>query len=73
MADQHLSHSSHGFHTAVDVKLNEDNYKIWADSVRLILFGLDLLSHIDGSPLETASSEASGDFASASSARDSGG
>ena len=69
MADQH-SHSPHGFHTAVDVKLNGDNYKIWAGSVRLILFVLDLLSHIDSSPPEPASSEASGD--STSSARDSG-
>ena len=66
------SHSSHGFHTAVDVKLNGDNYKIWAGSVRLILFGLDLLSHIDGSPPETASSEASGDSTLASSTCDSG-
>ena len=69
MVDQH-SHSPHGFHTIVDVKLNGDNYKIWAGSVRLILFGLDLLSHIDGSPPEAASSKASGD--STSSARDSG-
>ena len=60
MADQH-SHSPHGFHTVVDVKLNGDNYKIWAGSVRLILFGLDLLSHIDGSPPEVASSADSAD------------
>ena len=40
--------------------------------MRLILFGLDLLSHIDGSPPETASSEASGDSIHVSSARDSG-
>ena len=71
MAEQH-SHSSHGFHTVVDVKLNGDNYKIWAGSVRLILFGLDLLSHIDGSPPAAASSEASGDSTPASSAHDSG-
>ena len=62
MDDQH-SHSSHGFHMAVDVKLNGDNYKVWAGSVRMILFGLDLLSHIDGtSPeVEADSSEASSD------------
>ena len=71
MADQH-SHSPHGFHTAVDIKLNGDNYKIWAGSVRLILFSLDLLSHIDGSPPETTSSEASGNSTPASSARDFG-
>ena len=71
MADHH-SHSPHGFHTAIDVKPNGDNYKIWAGSVRVILFGLNLLSHIDGSPPETASSEASGDTTPASSARDSG-
>ena len=63
MADHH-SHSSHGFHTAVDVKLNGDNYKIWAGSVRMILFGLDLLSHIDGTPPEVASSADSADSTS---------
>ena len=63
MADQH-AHSPHGFHTAVDVKLNRDNYKIWAGSVRLILFGLDLLSHIDGSPPEVTSSADSADSTS---------
>ena len=69
MSDQ-PSHSPHGFHTAIDVKLNGDNYKLWAGSVRMILFGLDLLSHIDGSPPESASIETSGD--STSSTRDSG-
>ena len=63
MADQH-SHSHHGFHIAVDVKLNGDNYKIWVGSVRLILFGLNLLSHIDGSPPEVASSADSADSTS---------
>ena len=63
MADQH-SHSPHSFHTVVDVKLNGDNYKIWAGSVRLILFGLDLLFHIDGSPPEVASSADSADSTS---------
>ena len=63
MADQHL-HFPHGFHTAVDVKLNGDNYKIWDGSVRLILFGLDLLSHIDGSPPEVTSSADSVDSTS---------
>ena len=59
MAEHHHL-STHGFHTAVDVKLNGDNYQIWAGSVRLILFGLDLLSHIDGSIPEPASSEGFG-------------
>ena len=71
MAD-HSHSSSHGFHTVVDVKLKGDKYKIWAGSVRLILFGLDLLSHIDGSPPKTASSETSNDSTPTSSARDSG-
>ena len=57
------SHSSYDFHTAVDVKLNGDNYKVWAGSVCMILSGLDLLSHIDGtSPnFDTSSSVAFGD------------
>ena len=62
MTEHH--HSSHGFHTAVDVKPNGDNYKIWAGSVRLILFSLDLLSHIDGSPPEVTSSADSVDSTS---------
>ena len=40
--------------------------------MRLILFSLDLLSHIHGCPPETTSSEASGDSTPASSACDSG-
>ena len=63
------SHSSHGFHIVIDVKLNGDNYKVWAGSVRIILSGLDLLLHIDGMPptLDSTSSVASGDSSSASS------
>ena len=66
MADHH-SHSSHGFYTAVDVKLNGDNYKIWAGFVRMILFGLELLFHIDGTPPEVASSADSADSTSSAS------
>ena len=51
----------------MDVKLNDDNYKILAGSVRMIFCGLGLLFHIDGTlPLDvdSASSAVFGDLSS---------
>lgn len=63
----HHSHSSHEFPTIIDVKLNGDNYMIWAGSVHMIIRGLRLLSHIDSTPppeMDYVSSVASGDSSS---------
>ena len=48
------SYPSHDFHTTVNVKLNEENYKICSNFMCLIRRGLGLLCHIDDtSPLKT--------------------
>lgn len=50
------STSSLNFPTPVDVKLNGSNYKEWYTTMHIILLGLELLSHVDGTsflPKET--------------------
>ena len=51
----HPSHTS-SFLTPVDVKLNQTNYKEWHTTVRVILYGLDLFGHVDGTTLPPAES-----------------
>ena len=55
------------FLTHVDVKLNGANYKEWLTTVRVILLGLKLFGHVDGTclpPLEFFTSSPGGSTSS---------